>query len=62
MLTESVAGAEEAKRRLGRDFRGVIVSDIRLPRMDGMAIPDQQLELRGEKPFHPCAAVEYHLR
>ena len=34
ILTESVASAEEAKQLLGKDFRGVIVSDIRLPRME----------------------------
>ena len=36
ILTESVASAEAAKQLLCKDFRGVIVSDIRLPRMDGM--------------------------
>ena len=35
--TECVGSAEQARRRLGRDFRGIIVSDIRLPKMDGMA-------------------------
>ncbi|MBV5331290.1 response regulator, partial [bacterium] len=35
--TESATSAEEARRRVGKDFRGIIVSDIRLPRMDGMA-------------------------
>ena len=33
-----VASAEQAERRVGRDFAGVIVSDIRLPGMDGMAL------------------------
>ncbi|MEI7611420.1 MAG: sigma-54 dependent transcriptional regulator [Betaproteobacteria bacterium] len=50
MLTESVAGAEEAKRRLGKDFRGVIVSDIRLPRMDGMAFLREVLAVDPELP------------
>ena len=36
IATESVASAEAGRRLLGPDFRGVIVSDIRLPRMDGM--------------------------
>ena len=33
-----VASAEQAQRRIGRDFAGVVVSDIRLPGMDGMAL------------------------
>lgn len=50
MLTESVGGAEEARRRLGKDFRGVIVSDIRLPRMDGMAFLREVLAVDPELP------------
>ena len=38
IATECAGSAEQARRRLGRDFRGVVVSDIRLPKMDGMAI------------------------
>ena len=37
IATECAGSAEQARRRLGRDFRGVVVSDIRLPKMDGMA-------------------------
>ena len=33
-----VDSAEKARRRITRDFAGVIVSDIRLPGMDGMAL------------------------
>lgn len=33
-----VDSAEKARRHLGRDFPGVVVSDIRLPGMDGMAL------------------------
>ncbi len=50
IATESVASAEEAKRRLGKDFRGVIVSDIRLPRMDGMTFLRQVLAVDPELP------------
>ena len=34
----AVDNAELACRRIARDFAGVIVSDIRLPGMDGMAL------------------------
>lgn len=33
-----VASAEQAQRRVGPDFAGVVVSDIRLPGMDGTAL------------------------
>jgi DNA-binding NtrC family response regulator len=48
--TESVASAEAAKRLLGKDFRGIIVSDIRLPRMDGMTFLREVLALDPELP------------
>ena len=48
--TESVASAEEARRLLGTDFRGVIVSDIRLPRMDGMSFLREVLAVDPELP------------
>lgn len=35
--TESYATAEDALRGLGPDFPGVVISDIRMPGMDGMA-------------------------
>lgn len=50
ILTESVGSAEEAKRRLGKDFRGVVVSDIRLPRMDGMTFLREMLAVDPELP------------
>jgi len=50
IVTESVANAEEAKKRLGKDFRGVIVSDIRLPRMDGMGFLREVLAVDPELP------------
>ena len=48
--TESVASAEEARQRIGKDFRGVIVSDIRLPRMDGMTFLREVLAIDRELP------------
>jgi DNA-binding NtrC family response regulator len=48
--TESVASAEEGKRLLGKDFRGVVVSDIRLPRMDGMTFLKEVLAVDKELP------------
>ncbi|KAB2928020.1 MAG: sigma-54-dependent Fis family transcriptional regulator [Dechloromonas sp.] len=47
---ECVASAEQARRRLGRDFRGVVVSDIRLPKMDGMAFLREILAVDPELP------------
>ena len=38
IAVSGVASAEQAQRRVGRDFAGVVVSDIRLPGMDGMAL------------------------
>lgn len=36
--TETYASAEEALKGIGADFPGVVVSDIRMPGMDGMAL------------------------
>ena len=35
--TETYASAEEALKAIGPDFQGVVVSDIKMPGMDGMA-------------------------
>jgi len=48
--TDSVASAEAARPLLGRDFRGVIVSDIRLPKMDGMSFLREVLALDPQLP------------
>ncbi|MBI2276738.1 MAG: sigma-54-dependent Fis family transcriptional regulator [Dechloromonas sp.] len=50
IATECAGSAEQARRRLGRDFRGVVVSDIRLPKMDGMAFLREMLALDPELP------------
>ena len=46
IATEAVDSAEAAKRRIGPDFRGIVVSDIRLPRMDGMSFLRQIIALK----------------
>ena len=35
---DAVASAEEAQRRMPADFAGIVVTDMRLPGMDGMAL------------------------
>ncbi len=56
-VTEGVASAEEGKRRLSKDFRGIVVSDIRLPRMDGMAL---LLEILAIDPELPVVLITGH--
>jgi len=50
IATESVGSAEQARRRLSRDFAGIVVSDIRLPRMDGMAFLRELMAMDRELP------------
>jgi DNA-binding NtrC family response regulator len=38
MTVDAVATAEEAQRRLSADYAGIVVTDMRLPGMDGMAL------------------------
>jgi two-component system C4-dicarboxylate transport response regulator DctD len=52
-----VDSAEKARRQLGRNFPGVIVSDIRLPGMDGM---DLLKEVRGIDPDLPIVLITGH--
>ena len=51
---ECVASAEQARKHLAsngaQDFEGVVVSDIRLPRMDGMAFLRELMALDAELP------------
>ncbi|HID66704.1 MAG TPA: response regulator, partial [Roseibacterium sp.] len=35
--TETYASAEEALKAIGSDFPGVVVTDVKMPGMDGMA-------------------------
>ena len=50
IAAESTASAEQARPRLGPGFRGVVVSDIRLPGMDGMAFLQEIMRLDPELP------------
>ena len=50
ITAQCVSSAEQARGRLGRDFRGIVVSDIRLPKMDGMAFLREMLALDPELP------------
>ncbi|MGE5385795.1 MAG: sigma-54-dependent transcriptional regulator [Betaproteobacteria bacterium] len=49
--------AEKARRRITRDFPGVVVSDIRLPGMDGMALLK---ELQAVDPELPVVLITGH--
>ena len=57
IATESAPSAELARLRLGRDYPGVVVSDIRLPKMDGMAFLQ---ELMGMDPELPVVLITGH--
>lgn len=50
IAAECVGSAEQARRRLSRDFRGVVISDIRLPKMDGMSFLREILNIDPELP------------
>jgi two-component system C4-dicarboxylate transport response regulator DctD len=52
-----VDSAEKARRCIARDFPGVIVSDIRLPGMDGMAL---LREVRDTDPDLPVVLITGH--
>ncbi|WP_251975978.1 sigma-54-dependent transcriptional regulator [Salinicola avicenniae] len=52
-----VASAEEALAVLGEDFAGVVVSDIRMPGMDGMAL---LREIHGRDPDLPVILITGH--
>lgn len=47
---ECVGSAEQALRRLGPNFCGVVISDIRLPKMDGMQLLREILSIDPELP------------
>ena len=47
---DSVGSAEAARKRLGPDFAGIVVSDIRLPRCDGLTFMRELIALDPELP------------
>ena len=50
IAVDCVTSAEQARRRLGRDFCGIVVSDIRLPKLDGMSFLREILQIDAELP------------
>ena len=50
IAAECVGSAEQARRRLEHDFRGIVISDIRLPKMDGMNFLREILAIDPELP------------
>ena len=50
IAAECAGSAEQARKKLGPDFRGIVVSDVRLPKMDGMAFLRELLALDPELP------------
>ncbi|WP_454720290.1 MULTISPECIES: sigma-54-dependent transcriptional regulator [Cupriavidus] len=57
IATRTLGSAEAALREVGEDFAGVVVSDIRLPGMDGMAL---LRELRARDGALPVVMVTGH--
>jgi len=55
--TETYASAEEALRRIGADYPGIVVSDVRMPGIDGMALLRRLL---GVDPALPVILVTGH--
>lgn len=51
IAVESFASAEDALARIGRDFPGIVVSDIRMPRMDGLQFFAQMREIDPDIPM-----------
>ena len=49
--TESFASAEEALKRIGPDYPGVVVSDVRMPGMDGLSLQEKLNEHGLELPI-----------
>ncbi|WP_153117312.1 sigma-54-dependent transcriptional regulator [Rhodocyclus tenuis] len=50
LIAECVGSAELARRRLSADFRGIVVSDVRLPGQDGMSLLRELQSLDAELP------------
>lgn len=51
IATECVGSAELARRRLGKNYPGIVVSDIRLPKLDGMSFLREMLAVDPELPI-----------
>ena len=57
-FTAEVAGsAEQGRKRLGADFPGIVVSDIRLPGRDGLSL---QRDLHALDPELPVVLITGH--
>ena len=48
--TETYGSAEEALKKIGADYPGVVISDIKMPGMDGMAFLKRLMSLDGGLP------------
>lgn len=57
ILCEGVGSAEAALERIGSDFHGVVVSDVRLPGMDGLELMRQ---LKSRDPALPIILITGH--
>ena len=57
IATQSAGSVEQARKRLGANFAGVVVSDIRLPGADGMAL---LRELHALDPELPVVLITGH--
>ena len=57
LAAECVGSAEQARRRLGPDFAGIVVSDVRLPGQDGMSLAR---ELHALDPELPVVLITGH--
>ncbi|WPP02302.1 sigma-54 dependent transcriptional regulator [Pseudomonas sp. HR96] len=57
IASEGVASAEQALLRVGNDFAGIVVSDIRLPGMDGLQLLTQ---LKASDPALPVVLITGH--
>jgi len=55
--SEGVASAEQALERIGAEFAGIVVSDIRLPGMDGLQLLDH---LKALDPSLPVVLITGH--
>ncbi|TAH44094.1 MAG: sigma-54-dependent Fis family transcriptional regulator [Betaproteobacteria bacterium] len=57
LAVECVGSAEQGRRRVGTDFAGIVVSDIRLPGQDGMSL---LRELHALDPELPVVLITGH--